>query len=79
MSKSCRELNNLNTAGFNFWANAIALSCWGMSVPNIDVIARMISRKRVSLTELNIFHMIFEFFLKSVFFMIYDQSDKCSP
>ena len=38
--------------GFNFWAKEIAASCWGITVPKIEVTARMIRRTMVKRTEL---------------------------
>jgi hypothetical protein len=54
ISKRFIKLNNLNMPGLKPLANS-TLSCWGicgMTVPRIDVIARMIRSTMASLTEL---------------------------
>jgi len=63
ISKRFIKLNNLNMPGLKPLANS-TLSCWGicgMTVPRIDVIARMIRSTMASLTELKKRQTEFEF------------------
>ena len=62
MSKSCKELNSRTNPGLDLWVNLIASSCWGITVPRIEVMASRISRIIVSFTELSIFHVEFDLF-----------------
>jgi hypothetical protein len=62
MSKSWRELRRLTKPGPNFSASSIAPSCWGITVPIMEVTARTMSSPRVNLTEVKRFHRAFDFF-----------------
>ena len=62
MSKSCKKLKSLKKPGCNFCANSVAPSCCGMTVPAMEVMARIIRRRMVKLTEEKKVQMIFEFF-----------------
>ena len=63
MSNSCRKLKSLNKPGCNFCANSVAPSCWGMMVPATEVMAKIIRRRMVKLTEVKNVQMMFEFFV----------------
>ena len=53
MSKRFSELKKRNISGLKFLANSMApWPRWGMTVPIMEATAKMISRKKVSLTEL---------------------------
>jgi len=62
MSNRFRELNRRNNSGLRPLANSIAPSFWGISVPEMDAMARIIKSTMVSLTELKKAQMIFDFF-----------------
>jgi len=62
ISNMFRELNRCNNSGLRPLANSIALSLWGISVPKMDAIARIIKIIMVSLTELKKAQIIFDFF-----------------
>jgi len=65
MSNRSRELKRRNRAGLRPLAKSIASSCWGISVPRIETMARIIKSNIVSLTELKKFHIAFDFFFAS--------------
>ena len=67
MSNSCRVFKILVVAGLRALANSKAPSCCGISVPTIDVIAIIISKARVSFTDLKMFHNGFDLFSVIVF------------
>jgi len=69
MSNRFRELNRRNNSGLRPLANSIALSLWGISVPKMDAIARIIKITMVSLTELKNLQMIFDLFSVLTVFM----------
>jgi hypothetical protein len=64
-----RELKRWNNSGLRPLANSIAPSLWGISVPKMDAIARIIKITMVSLTELKNLQMIFDFFSVLTVFM----------
>ena len=62
MSKRLRLLKKLNHSGLRLFANCTApWPCWGINVPMIEAIARMIRITIVNLTELKKRHKIFDF------------------
>ena len=53
ISNRLRRLNRLNHSGLRLFANCTApWPCWGITVPIMDVIARMIRSTMVNLTDL---------------------------